>query len=218
MTAIVDAYLRDLEASLVGPRRVRDGLLREVADHLEDATEAFARSGLTDDAAQRAAIDEFGRTAQVAPGLQDTIAVLSSRRLGLALVLALLPQPFLWDSGVRLAARIDPSAPPGVADIGWLYAGIEYLGLAGIVTGIVAVLVTGVGSRWWRIDRRFAVVAGGVTVLGLAALLLAVAAALAVRDAVPLLWAVEALLLGGPLAVAMATAHASIRAGSAQPC
>ena len=78
----VSLYHGRLQASLVGPRGARRDLLREVADHLEDAVEALEQSGVDGTTAQEVAMREFGTPAEVAPGLQKTLAVSSAHRTG----------------------------------------------------------------------------------------------------------------------------------------
>ena len=70
------AYLARLDAALVGPARTRRSLVREAADHLDDATAALVAAGWTEDDAARRAVEEFGPVAEVAAAFQTTLAVL----------------------------------------------------------------------------------------------------------------------------------------------
>jgi hypothetical protein len=86
-------YLAALDRSLGGPSRVRRGLLREVGDHLEDATDAYRGAGYEQPEAERRAVADFGTIDQVLPGFRVTVAVASARRTALLLLVALGIQP-----------------------------------------------------------------------------------------------------------------------------
>lgn len=172
----VATYLADLDASLIGRGRVRRELVREAADHLEDATEAYVRAGHDLDEAEERAVSDFGSVQQVAPGFQTTVAVASARRTALILLAGLSIQPFLWDDGLALSASTQAHAPRQ----GWAYtaldAVIEIGGFLGLLGALGALVLTAIGQRWVRVGRRAAQVAAGyvmfaavlVPVLGLA--------------------------------------------------
>ncbi len=82
-----------------------------MADHLEDATEAYVAAGYDEPAAAALARRDFGTVAEVAPGLQATLGVAAARRSLLLFVLACLPQAFLWDGGLALAQTAHSEAP-----------------------------------------------------------------------------------------------------------
>src|SRR5688572_20964354 len=103
-------YLAVLDRSLGGPSRVRRGLLREVGDHLEDATEAYCGAGYERPEAEQRALADFGTIGEVLPGFRATVAVASARRTALLLLLALGIQPFLWDGGLSLGDRAHSQA------------------------------------------------------------------------------------------------------------
>ncbi|WP_205474087.1 permease prefix domain 1-containing protein [Nocardioides sp. SYSU D00038] len=203
MTTPVTDHVRELGAALRGPQRVRRGLVREAADHLADATDAYVAAGLDRAAAERRAVADFGTVAEVAPAFQTTLAVASSRRTAWAFLLGLLPQPFLWDKGLNLSARAD-DATPDSALTAVLDTGIEMVGAAIFVGTVLSLVATGIGNRWWhagvpvaRATGRFAVVAA----LALPATVLVSMTLTPGTDA--LLWLEVAVLLGGPMALSV---------------
>ena len=150
--SVADTYVAALDAALVGPGRVRRGLVQEVRDHLEDATEAYLRAGYDDAEAQRRAVADFGRLEEVAPAFQSTLAVASSRRTAALLLGVLSIQPFLWDGGHQAAEAHAPDGLPyAVLDIG-----IEVVGGAFIVAAALLLLAAGIGNRWFHAGRRVA--------------------------------------------------------------
>ena len=150
------AYLDELDAALVGPARVRRDLVREAADHLEDATSAYIRAGWTRSAAAEQAVADFGAVDEVAPGFQTTVAVSAARRTALILLVALGIQPFLWDSGLELAATSHAAAPSD----NWLYSAfdgiVEIGGFVVLLAALGTLAITSVGQRWLRVGRRTA--------------------------------------------------------------
>ena len=93
----VAGYLAELDAALVGPRRVRRDLVREAGDHLEDATDAYRRAGRDSSEAERLAVRDFGTLDEIAPAFQTTLAVAASRRTA-------------W---LLLGDPVDPAVPLG---------------------------------------------------------------------------------------------------------
>ena len=155
-----DTYVAALDAALVGPVRVRRGLVQEARDHLEDATDAYLRAGYDDVEAQRRAVDDFGRLDDVVPAFQSTLAVASARRTAGLLLGVLSIQPFLWDGGHRAQQHAPDGLMYAVLDVG-----IEVVGGAFIIAAALLLLATGVGSRWFHVGR----VARATSVLALAA-------------------------------------------------
>jgi len=156
------AYLASLDAALVGPGRTRRSLLREAADHLDDATAALVRAGHDEGVAARRAVSDFGTVTEVAASFQTTLAVAASRRTAWLLLLVLGYQPFLWDSGLNLSDGARSSHSDG-----WLVTAlddvIEVGGALVLVGAVVALVATGIGNRWWsngdttaRLTGRFA--------------------------------------------------------------
>jgi len=210
---VTELYLRRLDAALVGPRRPRRELLREVADHLEDATEAYVDAGWSTEEAAALAIRDFGTVEEVAPGLQEVLAVAASRRTAVWLVVAVLIQAVAWDGGLDLAAGGPPTD-------GWLYAvldaTVELGGGIGVVGTLLALVATGVGSRWvperHRLARLVAVVGTVVAVIVVAEGLLMTALYAPATSAT---WGWVALLLVVPFAIAVGSARRTLAAATA---
>lgn len=154
-------YVVRLGAALVGPRRARRDLLREVADHLEDASEAYVRAGLTEAEAGARAVADFGTVAEVAPGLQTTLAVASSRRTVALLLTVLGVQPFLWDSGLAGLLGLDGAASEPSGRVYAVLDGLVEYGGGVVMAGALLLLVgCGIGNRWFHAGPRIALVTG----------------------------------------------------------
>jgi hypothetical protein len=152
-------YLQRLDAALVGPRHVRRDLLAEARDHLEDATAAYVTAGKAPYEAASLAVRDFGTVEQIAPAYQATLAVAASRRTALLMLVVLGVQPFLWDEGLSLASSAHVS-DPDLWILGALDWTIELSGLFALVGTVLALLATGVGSRWLRSGRQTARITG----------------------------------------------------------
>ena len=150
--SVADSYVAALDAALVGPGRVRRGLVQEARDHLEDATDAYVRAGYAEVESQRRAVEDFGRLEEVVPAFQSTLAVASSRRTAALLLGVLSIQPFLWDGGHQAAEN---HAPDGLA-YAVLDVGIEVVGGLFIVGAALLLLATGIGHRWFDVGRPVA--------------------------------------------------------------
>lgn len=206
------SYLAGLDRSLSGPPSVRRGLLREVGDHLEDATDAYRRAGHGQAEAEERAVADFGTLDEVVPGFRTTLAVASARRTALILLAALGIQPFLWDSGLRLGDRVDGDAPDSVA-FHLLDVLVEVGGFLGLLGAVITLGLTAVGQRWLRDVRLVARIAAWyalgvavtVPVLGLSMMLLT-------RHATVLLVALAGVLIVAPLAAAGAAARRTLAA------
>ena len=194
------AYLASLDAALVGPGRTRRSLVREAADHLDDATAALVRAGHDEGSAACRAVADFGTVPEVAASFQTTLAVAASRRTAWLLLLVLGYQPFLWDSGLNLAA----GARSNHAD-GWLVGAlddvIEVGGAVVLLGAVVALVATGIGNRWWavggttaRLTARFAL--GATVFMPLTCFTMTMAAG----GAAPAFWALMVGLMVLPLA------------------
>lgn len=147
-----EAYVAALDGALVGPRRVRRGLVREARDHLEDASEAFRRGGLERSEAERLAVADFGDLDVVVPAFQTTLAVAASRRTALMLFAVLSVQPFLWDG--PLGPDNGPR-PDGLA-FAVLDRLVELGGGVMIAAALALLVLTGIGNRWFAAGRGLA--------------------------------------------------------------
>ncbi|WP_435769613.1 permease prefix domain 1-containing protein [Nocardioides sp. SYSU DS0651] len=193
------SYLERLRPQLLGPRRLRRDLLREIADHLEDATEAYRRAGYDDLEAGALAVADFGTVEEVVPHLRTTLAMAASRRTSLMLLLALGPQAFLWDAGLGLGGGAHREAATG-AVYRALDIAIECGGALCLLGALIAVLATGVGNRWSAAGRG---IARSTAWLGLAAATLipgtGVAMLLLSGGGTLAFWALVVMLMGLPM-------------------
>lgn len=151
----IGEYADSLGAALVGPRRVKRGLVDEARDHLADATEAYADAGYDEDEAATMAVADFGPVEEIAPAFQTTLAVAASRRTAWVMLAILGAQPFIWDGGLQLAENAN-AHPPSMALYAFLDASIEIVGATMIVGTIAILLLTGIGNRWVRAGRAIA--------------------------------------------------------------
>ena len=159
-----EAYVAALDQSLVGPRRVRRGLVQEARDHLDDASTSLSDAGYDRAEAERIAVADFGSLDQIVPAFQTTLAVAASRRTAWMLFVALSIQPFLWDGPL---GHDDRPAPDGL-----LFAILDHLvewgGGAMILASVAMLAATGVGNRWFAAGRGVARL-GAVTTIVCAA-------------------------------------------------
>jgi hypothetical protein len=163
-------YVDRLGRVLVGRRSAKRELLREVADHLEDATEAYVADGVDRLQAERLAREEFGSVAGLAPSYQVTLAADLLRRTSTVLAIVLVAQPLAWAWYTGSRATGDGSAFTAA-----LETVVEAVGLLSIGLSVVALLLTGLGTRWLGLRPgviRAAATAGlaaSVVILGLSA-------------------------------------------------
>ncbi|HLU28533.1 MAG TPA: permease prefix domain 1-containing protein [Glycomyces sp.] len=157
-------YLTAVAAPLRGPRRLREGMLAELADGFEEAVADNVAHGLSPELAAERASAEFGSPGVVAAAMQRELEAAQARRTAWTLVVALPAMTILWD---LLGGRGDP----GLAVT--LFARLtDAASVAAFTTA--ALVLTG------RLDRRAAPACGA---LGL----LAVGVALACSAAIALI-------------------------------
>lgn len=211
--AAVDAYVEDLSAQLVGPRRAKADLMAEVRAHLTDAYDAYRRSGLDENAAATRAVEEFGETRTVAPEFQTELGLAQSRRTALTMFVVLLVQPLVWRDWL-------PGFEENPAGFGGFIAVadrlVEVLGAASIVGASLCVFACGVGTRFVA-GRRTIVRATAVYALATCVLLSSLGLLLSSQSSgdgvavlVSVLWAVTLLML--PLTAVARSATRSLRA------
>jgi hypothetical protein len=197
---VLEGYLAELAAALVGPRPARADIVAEVADGLTEATAAHQRRGLTPAAAAGAAVASFGDARLVATGFAAELAARTGRRVGLGL-LATGPLVGLSWLGTALASApaVGPRLLAGLAVVPPLFVAV--LAVA-VPAAVASVLATG------RLARRLP------TGPGLAPTAAGLAAACCVAGDLLLLSGLvaRAATSGGlvwPLAVTAATASAT---------
>jgi hypothetical protein len=200
-------YLDSLAAALVGPRRVKRGLMQEARDHLDDATAAYVRAGYDEPDASARAVADFGSVDEVAPAFQTTLAVASSRRTALLLLAVLSVQPFVWDGPLNSS-----HGSPGGTFYAVLDVGVEVVGGIMLAAAALLVLASGIGSRWIRDGRVLARVTGLVTIVSAVTLKLTGIAMTVVSYSLlaPQHWLLLLCFLVVPLSVAAASARRTL--------
>jgi hypothetical protein len=105
----IAAYLDDLSARLLGPRRRRAQILAELRDGLDQATDKHRAAGMSAQQAQTAAVAQFGSPPVVADAFAGELATAYARRttalyvitgplVGIWWLLLLRPDP--WRAGL----------------------------------------------------------------------------------------------------------------------
>ncbi|MEH1097553.1 permease prefix domain 1-containing protein [Micromonospora sp. CPCC 205561] len=173
---VVEERLRELDARLRGPRRLKSDLLTEARHGLLDAVDAYREDGLPATEAQRRAVAEFGSPAQLAPAYQAELAAGALRGLSLRVVAVATVAFVAGDLTWRGASWTGPPPPATYqllsASVGWIWAAAFVLAALGLVlagrsarrggvpdralgTALTGVLALGVlaGSAlfWWSI-------------------------------------------------------------------
>ena len=154
---LIDAYLEELRAELKLPRRTRERVLAEVADHLHEAAER--REGDGDEAVQRAAIETSAHSRLVALRFSEELAVVDARRGALLTAVAtavfcvvvMLIGPWrahaLWPR-IRVICRCRPIASPAPGSASSARSGIAASGRS--APGSSAGSCAATRSRWGR--------------------------------------------------------------------
>ena len=148
-----EAYVAALDDALVGPARVRRGLVQEAKDHLEDAADALRRAGHDRSDSERRAVADFGALDEIVPAFQITLAVAAARRTALMLFVVLGLQPFLWDG--PLGPHDHQPAPDGLL-FAILDDLVEYGGGLMILSAFALLVATTIGNRWYPAGRGVA--------------------------------------------------------------
>jgi hypothetical protein len=203
---VIADYLRELERRLPETRRRR--LLREAEAHLRDSAALYEARGLDPDAAEVAAIRDFGPVEVVARAFAAEAAVHATRRAAMLALAALaslvLPLYGIPENTLPPAPWVEKPAhlavqqalalgffalALGVALVGALAAFVgrarltaPLLGLAAALGGATLLLSTALSIQW---DRA----APETPLLGLFALLLPVAAAAVAVAMAAAMWA-----------------------------
>ncbi len=101
-TDVIDRYVADLGSRLQGSKKQVRDLLVETRDSLADATEAHLGSGLTEQEAQKRAVDEFGPVREIANEYQAELAVAYGTRTLIWLAIVLPLMHMAWEYGRML--------------------------------------------------------------------------------------------------------------------
>ena len=157
---VLDGYLAELEAALIGPNPARAAIVAEVADGLTEATAAHQRRGLAPADAAGAAAAEFGDAHLVAAGFGAELAAQTGRRVGLGLLATGPLVGLTWLSTVLTnAAAFGQPPPAGLVLVPVLFAAV--LAVA-VPAAVVSVLASGRLSRWLPGHPRLAPTAAGL--------------------------------------------------------
>ncbi|WP_083752006.1 permease prefix domain 1-containing protein [Saccharothrix sp. ALI-22-I] len=180
---LIDDYVTALDRRLRGPEHVKDDLLAEARDSLHDAAAAHRDGGLTEEAAQRRAVAEFGPVTTIAREYQGLLGLAHGART-LRAVMLVIPLTFvMWELNRRfwIGAWNDFDAPPP----DWYLAIARFNDTTAWIVAGVAIVALLVGRRLARttlstvtLSRLAGAVAVGavaVTVLGNVAILAATA-------------------------------------------
>ena len=118
--APIAAYLDELGARLLGPRRRRAQILAELRDGLDQATDQHLNAGMSAQQAQTAAVAQFGSPEAVADAFEGELATAYARRtialyvitgplVGIWWLLLLHPDP--WRAGLIALLAAIPVLP-----------------------------------------------------------------------------------------------------------
>ena len=158
--SVVEEHVRRLDHALVGPRRLKADMLREVRHGLVDTAEAYAAEGLDDP--ERRAVEEFGAVRLVAPAYQRELAAAASRTFGLLVAaiftLMTITADFMW----RGAPWAGPRPP---AFYLFLSDTVDRLSVAAAALAGAGVLALWLTSRTGRtVPRRAMRMAAGTVI------------------------------------------------------
>ncbi len=96
-TGVIDEYLTALDRRLRGPERIKEDLLAEARDSLDDAVEAYRDGGLPEADAQRRAVAEFGPVNHIARDYQGLLALAHGVRTLWTLILVVPLAHVMWE-------------------------------------------------------------------------------------------------------------------------
>ncbi|HEX6342688.1 permease prefix domain 1-containing protein [Umezawaea sp.] len=113
---VIEEYVGDLDLRLRGPAHVKADLLAEARDSLDDAADSYRDRGLSAEAAERRAVEEFGPLTVVAPGYQAELAVAHAATTLRTVALLIPLTSVLWELNQRFWigpwAGFDGPPPP----------------------------------------------------------------------------------------------------------
>ncbi|WP_432986224.1 permease prefix domain 1-containing protein [Dactylosporangium sp. CA-233914] len=166
----IDAYVADLRGALRGPRAAKADLVAEARDGLIDAAERYEQDGLDRAAAERAAVEEFGPVADLAPDYQRELALAQGRRTAILVGSAVAVQALVSEIAWRRAATGWTWQPGHAYTV--LANTVDYATYVVVAGALLATLACGIGSRWVGVDRSF-VRATGIAAIGIVAFFIA---------------------------------------------
>jgi hypothetical protein len=166
LSTTVDSYVRTVGRRLRGPAGTRRELMRELADGLQDATEAHVRAGLPALVAQARAVRECGPVDTLVAAYQPELAASQGRRTSMLLALLMPGLVLLWDLPWMVAGPWNAPAPPAVTALS------DVITYAGLAAGGCALLALALFVRGARLRRPVGKLTGVVGILGVVVLAL----------------------------------------------
>lgn len=167
MTPVIDDYVSAVGSGLRGSARLREDMLTEIRDALEDAAESHQSHGAGTPEAQRLAVAEFGSAPRIAAGLQEVLALAQARRTALLLLVVLGTQNLSANLMGRFGGwqQLWGAAEPGAA-YRWLAQATDVFGLLALLAAVATLVLLRQGARHPGIRqvvvRLTAVLASGV--------------------------------------------------------
>jgi uncharacterized membrane protein len=149
--SLIDDYVDDLRQALHGPRRAKEDLLREVADHLVDVADGHVRTGAAMEEAEELATGEFGPPGAISPGLQEVLDLEQASRTAVAILLGLGLQPLIWDGVWPLIGDVRVESG-GLHEV--LSSQIPFLGFLVIALAVLGLFASRVGIRIQRVREN----------------------------------------------------------------
>ncbi|MEU3645471.1 permease prefix domain 1-containing protein [Lentzea sp. NPDC034063] len=181
-TDVIERYVTDLGSRLQGSRKQVRELLTETRDSLADATEAHLDRGLTENEAQKRAVEEFGPVREIANEYQAELAVAYGTRTLIWLAIVLPLMHMAWEYGRLLL--IGPWQDFGAMPPAWyLWVAKANDLTSGIASGValVALILGRVLARRYdtkllaKLGATIALAAVGAVLLGNVSIILATA-------------------------------------------
>ncbi|MFI1919538.1 permease prefix domain 1-containing protein [Nocardia sp. NPDC020380] len=158
---VIDDYLDDLGTRLTGTWWERQAILAEIGDGLLDAAEHHRAQGLSLEAAQAAAVEEFGGPTAVAEEFTPVLSGKRIHRYGCTLTSLGPVIGILWGTAALLGSF--SAVPRSLTILGLILMGCAVF--VGVPASFAAVASTGRASHFVRIPTRLAAKALLVTAI-----------------------------------------------------
>ncbi|MEU6781740.1 permease prefix domain 1-containing protein [Nonomuraea angiospora] len=149
----IDDYVTELDRALAGPQGAKRDLVVEARDSLTDTADALEAEGLERAEAERVAVAEFGKVAEIAPGYQSELTAVAGRRLGFLLFISVPITALMWSVIWRIYPGDDQAwrlAPAWYRPVSRL---LDVLQLCVGLYGGLALFALSRGARWIRRPR-----------------------------------------------------------------